>query len=375
MDWSKGYSATYYAKRIDPDTWRDLETIELTGGSIKREPSGLRESADVDCVDYGIAVEQWIRVYLDTRQADGSAAHTALFTGLATSPETEIDGIVKTNQLACYSVLKPADDVYLLRGWYAPAGARGGDVIKQLLEVTPAPVIIADDSPRLSAAIVAEDNETRLTMVDKVLDAMDWRIRIDGSGRISIEPKPEEASVAFDPNENDVIETQIKVSADWYSCPNVYMAINEDMTGIARDDSPLSPLSVANRGREVWLVDDNAELSENESIARYAQRKLREAQRVQKTAEYDRRYYPDVYPGDLVQMHYPAQGLEGLHTIESQSIDLGYGARTSEKISTYITADSLKDRSRDVLFVYIVDDLGYNIVTDQGNPIVGLTEV
>ena len=51
MDWSKGYSATYYAKRVDPATWRDLETIKLTGGSIKREPSGLRESADIECVN------------------------------------------------------------------------------------------------------------------------------------------------------------------------------------------------------------------------------------------------------------------------------------------------------------------------------------
>ena len=375
MNWSKGYSATYYAKRVDPDTWRDLETIELTGGSIKREPSGLRESADVDCVNYNTGIEQWVRVYLDTRQDDGSASHTALFTGLATSPEAEISGIVRNNQLSCYSVLKPADDIYLLRGWFAPAGSRGGDIIKQLLEVTPAPVEIAEGSPRLSASIVAEDNETRMTMVDKVLDAIDWRIKISGSGRIRIEPKPIEAAASFDPIENDVIETQVKISADWYSCPNVYMAINEDMTGIARDDSILSPLSVVNRGREVWLVDDNVELSENESISRYAQRKLLEAQKVQKTAEYDRRYFPDISPGDLVQMHYPTQGLEGLYTIDSQSIDLGYGARTSEKISTYITADSLKDRSRDVLFVYIVDDLDYRIVTDQGNPIVGLTEV
>jgi hypothetical protein len=273
MDWSKGYSATYYAKRVDPATWRDLETIKLTGGSIKREPSGLRESADIECVNYDVGVEQWIRVYLDTRQ-DGSAGHEALFTGLATSPDDELDGRLQKNTLECYSVLKPADDVYLLRGWYAPAGARGGDVIRGLLSVSPAPIRIAEDSPQLSTSVIAEDDETRLTMAEKILDAIDWRIRIDGDGTINVEPKPIEPVQTFDPLENDVIETELKISADWYSCPNVFLAIDEDMTGIARDDSPDSPLSTVNRGREVWAMENHCELAQNESIGQYAQRKL-----------------------------------------------------------------------------------------------------
>lgn len=373
MDWSKGYSATYYAKRVDPVTWRDLETIKLTGGSIKREPSGLRESADVDCVNYNIEVEQWIRIYLDTRQ-DGAAGHEALFTGLATSPDNELSGVLSSNSLECYSVLKPADDVYLLRGWYAPAGANGGDVIRDLLSVTPAPIRVADGARQLQTSIIAEDNETRLTMAEKVLDAINWRIRIDGDGTINVEPKPLEPVVTFDPLENDVIETELKISADWYSCPNVYLAINEDMTGIARDDSPDSPLSTVNRGREVWMVDSSCELSQNESIGQYAQRKLDEAQQIQRTAEYDRRYFPDVVPGDLVRLHYPAQNLDGVFNITSQSIELGYGARTSEQISTVVTSDALKQKQPEVGLVRIIDDTDAFIVTDQGDYIVALTE-
>ena len=43
MDWSKGYSASYYAARVDPVTWRDVERFEITGGSIKRGVDALRE--------------------------------------------------------------------------------------------------------------------------------------------------------------------------------------------------------------------------------------------------------------------------------------------------------------------------------------------
>lgn len=373
MDWSKGYSATYYAKRVDPATWRDLETIRLTGGSIKREPSGLRESADVDCINYDIAVEQWIRIYLDTRQ-EGDAGHEALFTGLATSPDNELNGRLSQNALECYSVLKPADDVYLLRGWYAPAGANGGDVIRDLLSVTPAPIRVADDSTQLKTSIIAEDAETHLTMAEKVLDAIGWRIRLDGDGTINVEPKPLEPVCTFDPLENDVIETELKISADWYSCPNVYLAIDEDLTGIARDDSPDSPLSTVNRGREVWKVDSNCELGQNESIAQYAQRKLDEAQRIQRTAEYDRRFFPNVVPGDMVRLHYPAQGLDGTFNVESQSIELGYGARTSEQISTVVIPESLKKKQLEAGFVQLVDASDNYIVTDTGDFIIALTE-
>lgn len=372
MDWSKGYSATYYAKRVDPATWRDLETIKLTGGSIKREPSGLRESADIDCANYNIAVEQWVRIYLDTRQ-NGDAGHEALFTGLATSPDTDLDGMMSENALECYSVLKPADDVYLLRGWYAPAGADGGEVIQGLLSVTPAPIRVEEGAPRLQTSIVAEDAETRLTMAEKVLDAIGWRIRIDGDGTVNVEPKPLDPVVSFDPLENDVIETKLSITADWYSCPNVYVAISDDMTGIARDDSPDSPLSTVNRGREVWKVDSSCELNQNESIAQYAQRKLDEAQQIQRTAEYDRRYFPNVVPGDLVRLHYPAQDLDGVFNVESQSIELGYGARTSEKISTVVAPDVLAKQLK-VGFVSTIDEADAYIAMDQGDLVIALTE-
>ena len=334
MNWSKGYSATYYAKKVDPATWRDLGTIRLTGGSIRRESTGLRESANIDCEKYEIGIEQWIRVYLDVNQG-GDTEHVALFTGLATSPQDEYVGRMSSNKLECYSVLKPADDIPLMRGWYAAAGLRSGDVIAELLEATPAPTVIDGEPPRLSTAIIAEDNETRLSMVGRILTAIDWRMWIDGEGIIHVGPKPLEPAATFDPLENDVIETKVSIKCDWYACPNVFLAINKDVTGIARDDSPDSPLSIVSRGREVWRTESNCDLAENESIAQYARRRLKEEQQAQKTAQYDRRYVPGIAPGGMVRLRYPEQGLEGEYIVESQTITLGHGAQTSERIKSY----------------------------------------
>ena len=331
MDWSKGYTASYIMQTVDPATWRDTSVIQIIGGTIKRELTGKRESADVDCKGIEIGVERWVRIYLETQQ-DGASARTALFTGLATSPADEYEGNARSNTLSCYSVLKPCEDVALPLGWYAPQNSNGAEVIRQLLSVTPAPVFVEADAPRLSDHIIAESNENHLTMIDKILTAIDWRLRIDGDGTIRVAPKLLEPIASFDPLENDMIETKVKVSGDLYSCPNVYRATSGDVTGIARDEDPDSPLSIQNRGREVWKSESGVNLASNESIAQYARRMLKQAQQVKRAASYTRRYMPNVRPSDLIRMGYPAQGLTGVYTVQSQTVVLEYGAATDEQI-------------------------------------------
>lgn len=331
MQWEKGYSATYYMAVVDPVTWRDVGIIDITGGTIKRTITGLLQSADVNCVDYPRKIEQWVRIYLDARQ-DDAGTHTALFTGLAISPDETVSSSRSESTVQCYSVLKPADDVALLRGWYALAGSNGAAVVKDLLSVCPAPVTVADNSPSLSSSIVAENGETRMTMIERVLKAINWHLRIDGDGGINIEPYDFSEKAKFDPIDFDVIENGIKIENDWFSIPNVFVAINDDLTGIARDELETSPLSTVSRGREIWMVETDCDFAANEGIAQYSARRLKEEQRRGKEVSYDRRYVEGVLPSNVIRMHYPAQGLDGLYLVESQSISLGYGARTSEKV-------------------------------------------
>ena len=118
IDWRKGMTASYYATIVDPDSWADGKKINLVGGSIKRETSGLRHSADIDCVNYELTddnnqpTEKYIRVWLDAKQ-NGNSSHTPLFTGIATSPGRNINGNITTQTLQCYSVLKIAQDILL----------------------------------------------------------------------------------------------------------------------------------------------------------------------------------------------------------------------------------------------------------------------
>lgn len=331
MDWNKGFSARFYGTFVDPDNWRDIDTFSIVSGSIKRSESSLIEAADFECTDFTQSEEKWVRLYADIRQGL-DASHVALFTGLASSPDKNVNGNLTTRGVSCYSVLKPADDVLLQLGWYAPAESDSAVLIKTLLDVTPAPVIVSDGAPRLKTAIISGRKESNLSMAIKILNAINWRVRLSGDGTIQVEPMATEESASYDALENDAVEPEIKITRDWYGCPNVFRAVSNDLTATARDDSQTSPMSTVNRGREVWMEETGVKLCDGESIADYALRRLKEEQNVSVTAQYNRRYNPNLFIGDLVRLHYPKQGLEGNYKITSQSITLGHGLRTEEEV-------------------------------------------
>lgn len=333
MDWSKGFSATYYATKIDSTTWRDIERFEIIDGSINKNESGLQISADLTCRRYDYDIEQWVRVYLDAKQ-NGTTTHVPLFTGLATSPRKDLEGRLVTTPLECYSVLKPCEDVLLQRGWYAPAEISCDSILRNLLKPTPAPVEISDNIPSLSNAIIAGDGESNLSMAESILNSINWRMRISGDGTIYIEPKPLSPEVMFDALNNDSIEPNVEMEKDMFDCPNVFRAISDDLSAVARDDNPSSILSTVSRGREVWMEETNCDLSDNESIADYALRRLKEEQQIATTVSYDRRFNPNIEVSDIIRLHYPEQGIDGVFQITSQSISLGYGCKTSEEVKS-----------------------------------------
>lgn len=332
MNWERGFTAAYHACLVDPITWEDMEQFDIISGSISRTGTGLRQSADIGCVDYKHGTDKWLRIWMDVRQ-EGSAEHIALFTGLTSSPERQIDGTLHEITVQCYSVLKPAQDVLLPRGWFAAKGYIGAEIVDQLLSVGPAPIIVEPGSPRLSEYIIAENGETNLSMAEKILDAIGWRLRIEGDGAITVCPKAETESAEFSALRYDQIEPKVKVKEDWFNCPNVFRAVSDEATYTAYDNDPESILSTESRGREVWKEETSVKLNDGESLAAYAHRRLRELQAVSTEISYSRSYNPNVLVTDRIRLHYPAQNLSGIFVVNSQSIALDACATTAEEVS------------------------------------------
>jgi hypothetical protein len=334
MDYSKGYIAEYYIALVDPSSWRDRERIEIKKGSVAETSEGLRQSADMAVSSFDRTKEHIVRAYLNAEQL-GASDRVPLFTGFASAPKESVGTCVNDIPLECYSVLKPAEDVLLEHGWYAPAGMNCGEIIKQLLTVTPAPVDIEPGAPALTDYIVAEENENHRTMTDKVLKAMGWRLRITGEGRIKVGPMPKEPVAVFG-DEYDIIKAPIDINDDWFDCPNVFRAVSGDMVATARDDSKDSALSTVNRGREVWMEETDCKLNENESLEEYAYRRLREEQKRVKSMAYKRGFVPGVMPTDLIRIHYPEYGITGLFQVGSFNIEMSPETNVSEEVNAWI---------------------------------------
>ena len=329
MQWNKGYKAIYYAMTVDPDTWADRKRFEIESGSVSRESTGLRGDADFTSTAEGFN-ERLIRIYIDAVQ-DNDIEHVPIFTGYAVSPTIDVEGTISKQKYSCYSVLKPADDILLERGWYAPLGANSVALIRNLLGVTKAPILPSEVGVKtLENYIVAEDNETRLTMVDKILKAINCELVINGYGEITIREKKYKADVALDPELNDIVEPSFTITNDWYEVPNVLRVVMDDVSAIARDDSERSIYSTVSRGREIWAQETGAELVNGDTLADYARRRLKELQMIGIEASYTRRFMPDLNVCDIVNIRYDI--LRGLYKIAEQKITLGHNLTTSETV-------------------------------------------
>lgn len=336
MEWSKGYTVFHYAMIVDPLSWKDIERVEIQSGSIKKSTDSLLQAADMVCGDteelYG--EERWIRIYADIRQEEDNY-HGPLFTGLISTPSKTIEGTKVKSNIQCYSVLKPAEDVLLDRGWYVPKKTEAATTIKNLLSVTPAPITIDGVSGELMENLVAESGETNLSMAWRILDLMNWRLVIDGDGSITITTYPTitNSEVLFDSDNEDSLETSVNINYDWFRCPNVFRAVHDTAIAVAKDEKEDSPLSIQNRGREVWMEETDCTLKTNETLGDYAKRRLTEEQNIAFQVSYNRRYHPDVDVDDIIRLNYPAQELVGYFGVLSQTITLGYGIAVAEEVT------------------------------------------
>jgi hypothetical protein len=330
IDYSKGISATYYASKVDPQTWSDAGEISILSGTItKKADSDLVESADIS-VSEDIETDEWVRIYMIAEQG-GAKERVPLFTGIISSPSRNIDGNQETRKLDCYSVLKVANDILLPVGWFAPARTSGGELIRLLLADLPCPVELDEGSPNIISSFVAGANDTKLSIAQEIAEAINWQIKVHGDGSVRICPKPLTISGTFDNIENDIIETSVTDNRDIFDIPNVLRVTLGGASATVRDDDPDSVYSTVNRGREVWNQEE-AKMAAGESLGEYAFRRLKEKQNPSRKLSYTRRSQMDVDVNDLVSIIYPKQKIGDVFRIQSQTITLSHGARVKEDV-------------------------------------------
>lgn len=328
MDYSRAYNSEFTLRQVNPETWRDTgDALPISGVSISYSATDSVPLIQAATLDVDTPLEDgWYRVYMVATQRDRekTAIGTFLFRTNSAGHDYGYTSVTAKGD----SVLKPADLCYTL-GDYAPAGSDGAQYAAQLLrECTPAPVVV-EGSFTLSQPVVFQPGTSKLKAVWMLLDAGGFCMFISGSGAITITQKPEEAAFDLDRmGENMLLPG---VNEDYTAnMPNRYIAVQNGNIGTAENRDGDNPLSYKTRGYWVEVYDKSVVRVNGETLAAYAERKLREASVMVRKVSYTREFIEGVGAFSVVFGSIPEIGLDGFGRVASGQMECGHGITVSE---------------------------------------------
>ena len=338
MDWTKGYTSTWEVQRMDVGAWAPSGKIgNVAGFSISRsctESVPLLETASME-VDEGFE-DGWYMLSMVAEQ--GAAERVQLGVFLFETESSAYDYGRRTVEAKGYSVLKPADDILMPYGQYAPKGANGAELAGQFLRrCTPAPVVV-EEGFTLEGNVVFDVGMSYLAAAWAMLDAGGHCIQLDGDGTVRIIRKPTEPDIELSRLNAAVLVPGVKDATSFSGVPNRYYAVQGAKVATAINDDPASAASFRNRGRWVDAVDTSPKPVNGESLEQYAARKLKEAASVTKKVTYTREYWPGVRPFSIVRGSMPDVGLEGDLMVMTQSLTCENGVVVPETAGRAVTA-------------------------------------
>lgn len=333
MDWTKGYSAHWRVYLVDVDTWADGPIVEgVSEVEVDRTGKGdapLLESGKIT-IDGGTTAEGYLRVVMDAEQA-GARERVDVATLLCSSVSGTADRGAELVEYTGRSVLYPASVRLLTAGTYAPAGADGVQWCASMLRDAIQAPVETEGGFTLDSNVVFGIGTSYLECVWQVLDAGGYCVKINGRGVVRICPLPSEPSLTLDSAGASLLQPEIRYELDWSEVPNRYTAVDGAEVATVENDDPSSPVSTAARGYVHDVVDKSPTRVNGETLTAYAARKLEESSVVPDTRTYNREFWPEVGPYDVVRGTLQSVELDGVLRVEEQTLKCGLGIVITEK--------------------------------------------
>lgn len=347
IDWSASMQQTYEFYKVDPDTWRDMELINVIEScSIDRDSSSdTLGSASFDCSeDLG---ECYIRTYLIINQ-NGLKHKECLGTHLVQAPSKSFDGKTHTISMDGYTPLielknnRPPIGYSLLEGDNIMQ-----TVIDKSSENLRAPVIYTASDVVLYSNFVSNLDDTWFSFLNDLMANAKYSFALEPDGRVVFSPIVDTAALQpvwiYTDNNSSILLPDVSDEGDLYDIPNVVEVIYSKDAGyfyakVVNDDMN-SPISTVNRGREIVYRETSPNISAeptDEYIQEYAKNLLRSLSCLEHTITYSHAYCP-VRLGDCVMLNYKAAGLTNIKArVIQQSIQCETGCIV-EETATYTT--------------------------------------
>lgn len=341
-DWTKSMQQTYEYYSVDPITWRDdaiLDTIEKC--DITRDLSlDTLGSANIDLLN--TIGEKYVRCYLITVQ-NGVREKTPLGTFLVQSPTETFNGKRSKLSAEAYTPLIELKEGSPALGFYI---SKNSNVMSNVSFFTKnnlrAPVISSSNHKKIEYDYVADVEENWLTYLSSLLSTIDYSYFIDPMGNVLYTPRQSAEKMnyiwTYDESNSSILHPEITIDHDIYGIPNVlqlvYSTENETKEITVKNDDSNSPLSIQNRGREIFrrITDPDVQgYPSDDYYRRYAEDLLKNLSTVEYTVSYKHGYCP-VTIGDCVLLDCPSAGLNKVKAkVISQKISCRPGCQVSEK--------------------------------------------
>lgn len=341
-DWSKSMKQTFEYYTVDPGTWKDVKKLDtITSCSISWDSdTDTLGSLTIDSTDS--LGECYVRVYLVTIQNEIRERYP-LGTFLIQTPQISFDGKVNTVSMDAYTPLIELKEKCPPLGYSILEDANVMEIACKLTaENLRAPVVQTTSDDALHYDFVSETDDTWMTFLKDLLANADYSFSLDELGRVLFAPSQDIASLqplwTFDDSNSSILYPDVSVKHDLYDLPNVvevvYSKNGESYQARVVNDDENSPLSIANRGREIMHRETNPSFSgvpNQAQVEEYAKNLLKTLSEVEFTITYSHAYC-GVRLGDCVRLNYTRAGLTDIKAkVISQTIKCTPGCPVSEK--------------------------------------------
>lgn len=335
LDWRAGYRSSWRVYRVDGETWADSGMLSgVTEASVERGRETVGDALESGSMSVDVPVggsfdPGYYRIVLYAEQGD-DYERVELATLWCETTSGTVERAVDSLSVTCSSVLHPAETTAFETGSYAPSGVDGAryvaDVLSQCIN---APVSV-DGSFTLDEAYVFEPGEMVLPAVWKLLDAGKFCLRVTGAGEVVVQPMPTEPTLELNWAHARLLHPGVEHSMDLTEVHNRYIVDSDGQHVVATNDDPNSVTSTVSRGFYSDVYDSSPVRVNGETLQAYAERKLEEDSTVDDERTYEREWWPDVDPFDVVRGSLSSVLLDGDMRVKSQSLQVGRGVVVTE---------------------------------------------
>ena len=340
-DWLSSMTQTFEYYMVDPNTWKDSKLIDnVISCTINRDAEAeTLGSATIDIAES--LGECYIRVYLITIQ-NGVKEKYPLGTYLVQTPSSSFDGKIRDVSMDTYTPLLELKEGMPPLGYSVAKKENVMDMVYRLTrEHARAPVITPNCTKKLFYDFVANTDDTWLSFLIDLMANAKYKFSLDEMGRILFAPDQDTASLqpvwTYTDDNSSILYPDLTMDHDLYGIPNVvevvYSSGTEQYYAKVENNDSNSPISIANRGREILYRETNPSIigdPTDNQINQYAEKLLRDLSTLEYKVSYSHGYCP-VRIGDCVRLNYSRAGLKNVKAkVVSQTITCEPGCPVSE---------------------------------------------